>query len=439
MSKESYSPFVRDPRDRSFRIMPQVMGGLVLGVGLLGGLGGWAAVARLEGAVIAPGTVKVEQNLKEVQHRDGGIVRAIAVRAGDTVRQGQVLISLDEVQTRAEHQIVRAQLAEALVRQARLIAERDNAEKITFPSDLAELSPGHEALAASEQRVFDGNRLTRSSQIQQLNLGIDQIAQEIAGSEARRAAVKDEIDLVTTERVKVLDLFQKALIAHDRVYAVNREIVRLHGTSGEIESGIARARTRINEARLQILAIEQNARVEAQKELRTVEARIAELTERNVAISDRLSRMEIRAPISGTVNEVTMHTVGGVVTPAARLMTIVPEGSDLRVEIRIAPTDINQLAVGQTARLRFTSFQQNMTPELRGRLVKISAATMKDPATGQSYYAGEVEIGDRSALGNQPLIPGMPVEVYVSTQERTALSYMVKPVLDHVNRAMRER
>ena len=389
--------------------------------------------------MIAPGTVKVEQNLKEVQHRDGGIVRAIGVKTGDTVRQGQVLMSLDEVQTRAEHQIVRSQLAEALVRQARLMAERDNAEVIAFPTDLADLSSGHDALMASEKRVFDGNRLTRSSQIQQLNLGIDQILQEIAGSEARRAAVKEEIELVTTERVKVLDLYQRALIAHDRVYAVNREIVRLQGTSGEIESGIARARTRINEARLQILAIEQNARVEAQKELRTVEARIAELAERNVAIGDRLSRMEIRAPIDGTINEVTVHTVGGVVTPAARLMTIVPEGSDLRVEIRIAPNDINQLAVGQSARLRFTSFQQNMTPELRGRLAKISAATMKDPATGQPYYAGEVEIGDRGPLGNQPLIPGMPVEVYVSTQERTALSYMVKPVLDHVNRAMRER
>jgi HlyD family type I secretion membrane fusion protein len=439
MSKETLSPFVRDPRDPSFRIVPQVVGGIVLAAGLLGGLGGWAAVARLEGAVIAPGIVKVEQNLKEVQHRDGGIVRAIAVKAGDTVRQGQVLLSLDEVQTRAELQIVRVQLAEALVRQARLMAERDNAENVSFPPDIADLSSGHETLKSSELRVFHGNRLTRFSQIQQLNLGIEQIAQEIVGSESRRSAVADEINLVTAERVKVLDLFQRALIAHDRVYAVNREIVRLHGTNGEIESGIARARTRINEARLQILAIEQNARVEAQKELRTVEGRIAELTERNVAISDRLSRMEIRSPIAGTVNEVTVHTVGGVITPAARLVTIVPEGSDLRVEIRVAPNDINQLAIGQSARLRFTSFQQNMTPELRGRLVKISAATMKDPATGQSYYAGEVEIGDRSALGEQPLIPGMPVEVYVSTQERTALSYMVKPVLDHVNRAFKER
>lgn len=439
MANEPIAPFAGKNRDLNFRIAPQVVGGLTLAGMLLFGFGGWAAVARLEGAVIAPGSVKVEQNLKEVQHRDGGIVKSILVRTGDVVREGQVLLTLDEVQTRAELQIIRAQLAENLARQARLIAERDNRESITFPPELADLSQGHDALMSGEARVFHGNRLTRMSQIQQLELGIAQISQEIAGSEARRAAVADEMTLVETERTKVLDLFQRALISHDRVYAVNRELIRLQGTNGEIDAGIARARTRISEARLQILAIEQNARVEAQKELRGLEAKVAELQERHVAVRDRLSRMEVRAPISGIVNELNIHTVGGVVTPAAKILTIVPEGSDLSVEIRIAPNDINQLAVGQPARLRFTSFQANVTPEVPGKLSKISAATMKDPATGQPYYVGEVAIGDRAKLGERPLIPGMPVEVYVSTQERTALSYMAKPVVDHFNRAFRER
>lgn len=441
MKPESLSPFANGKAEpeKSFRIAPQVVGGLTLALGLVVGFGGWAAVARLEGAIIAPGAVKVDQNVKEVQHRDGGIVKSITVRAGDSVREGQVLVTLDEVQTKAELQIVRAQLAESLGRQARLIAERDNLETITFPADLVDLSASADLVMTGERRLFEGNRQTRGSQKAQLELGIAQIGQEINGSEARRTALVDEIKLVETEREKVHDLFRRALISHDRVYAVNREVVRLQGTVGEIEAGIARAKTRISEAKLQIIAIDQNARTDAQRELRAIEAKISELAERMMAIQDRLSRMDIRAPISGTINEVNIHTVGGVITPAAKIMTIVPEGGEMRVEIKIAPTDINQVAIGQPARLRFTSFQHNTTPELQGKLRTVSAATMRDPQNGMSYYTGEVELTSDPAVLGRPLVPGMPVEVFVSTQERTALSYMIKPVLDQFNRAFRER
>lgn len=441
MKPEAISPFARGKAEteRTFGIAPQVIGGITLALGLVVGFGGWAAVARLEGAIIAPGSVKVDQNVKEIQHRDGGIVKSIAVRPGDAVREGQVLVTLDEVQTRAELQIVRAQLAESLGRQSRLLAERDNHETITFPDALVDLSHSADAVMTGERRLFEGNRETRNSQKAQLELGIAQIGQEIAGSESRRVALVDEIKLVETEREKVHDLFRRALISHDRVYAVNREVVRLQGTAGEIEAGIARAKTRINEAKLQIIAIDHNARTDAQRELRAIDAKIAELAERLLAIQDRLSRMEIRAPIAGTINELNIHTVGGVITSAAKIMTIVPEGGEMRVEIRIAPNDINQVAIGQPARLRFTSFQHNTTPELQGKLINVSASTLRDPQNGMTYYTGEVQLTSDPNLLGRPLQPGMPVEVFVSTQERTALSYMVKPVMDQFNRAFRER
>ncbi|MHB2166403.1 HlyD family type I secretion periplasmic adaptor subunit [Alsobacter sp. R-9] len=440
MTPDSISPFAKPKsEDVHFRIAPHVIGGLTLAFALVAGFGGWAAVARLEGAIIAPGSVKVDLNVKEVQHRDGGIVKSIAVRPGDAVKEGQVLVTLDEVQTRAELQIVRAQLAESLGRRARLIAERDNLEDIVFPAQLGDLSAAADAVVSGERRLFEGNRQTRESQKGQLELGIAQIKQEIAGNEARKQALTDEIKLVEVERNKVHDLFRKELISNDRVYSINREIVRLQGSAGEIEAGIARARTRISEARLQIIAIDQNARTDAQRELRQIDAKIAELSERHLAIQDRLTRMDIRAPISGTVNELSIHTVGGVVTPAAKIMTIVPEGGEMRVEIKISPNDINQVVIGQPARLRFTSFQHNMTPELNGKLVNVSAASVRDPATGQPYYTGEVQISSDPSVLGRPLVPGMPVEVFVSTQERTALSYMVKPVVDQFNRAFRER
>ncbi|MGV2981682.1 HlyD family type I secretion periplasmic adaptor subunit [Camelimonas sp. ID_303_24] len=417
-----------------------VIAGVTLTMLLVAGFGGWAISANLNGAVVGQGAVKVDQNLKEVQHRDGGIIRSIAIRQGDQVSEGQVLFRLDDVQTRAELSIIRAQLAENLARGARLAAERDGLASITYPPGLAAYTVEAPDIMKGETRLFNGNRTNRESRKEQLEIAIVQLGEEAKGLGSRRVAKTEELRLVELERNKFLGLFSKGYIDGSRVFNINREWTRLLGEQGEIESALARARLRISETRLQIIAIDDGARTEAQRELRQVEARLAELHERRVANEDRLSRTDIRAPIAGTVNEMTVFTVGGVVSPAARLATVVPLGAKLMIEVRIAPTDIDQVRPGQMARLRFPAFDRNTTPEIPGKVSHVSPATTRDPATGQSYYVAEIQLnGEPPSLRDRKLVPGMPVEVMITTEERTALSYLAKPFLDHVSRAFTER
>ncbi|MFN3670796.1 MAG: HlyD family type I secretion periplasmic adaptor subunit, partial [Bosea sp. (in: a-proteobacteria)] len=399
----------------SFRLGPHVFAGSALALMLVVGCGGWAATASLNGAIIAQGAVKVDQNLKEVQHRDGGIIQAIAVRQGDSVRAGQVLFNLDDVQTRAELSIIRSQLAEHLGRRARLTAERDNLASVTYPAELAGLSDEAAQIMAGETRLFDGNKTNRDSRKEQLEIGIVQSGEEVKGLEARKVAKSEELRLVELERNKYLGLFEKGYIDGTKVFNINREWARLLGERGEIEATLARAKLRISDSRLQIIAIDDTARTEAQRELRQVEAKLSELSDRRVSTEDRLSRSEIRAPIDGTVNELSVFTVGGVITPAARLATIVPAEARLTVEIRIAPADIDQIKPGQPARMRFSAFNRNTTPEYPGKVVHVSPATTRDPSTGATYYVGDVQLdGDVATLGDRKLLPGMPVEVFVS-------------------------
>ncbi|MBN7756649.1 HlyD family type I secretion periplasmic adaptor subunit [Nitratireductor aquimarinus] len=428
-------------REKTFRVGPRVIMGVTLGFLLVGGVGGWAATAQLTGAVIAQGSVVVDQNLKSIQHRDGGIVSDIAVREGDQVAKGQVLIRLEDAQTKAERSIVRSQLVELKVRKARLLAERDLLAEIEFPT-MADLLEAETTSAMNgETRLFDGNRAHRESQKQQLELGIEQIGDEINGLEAQRRSKDDEIALLDIEHRKIKGLVEKQLIEGNRLYASDREKARLMGERGEIGAAIARAKTRIGEVRLQIISIDETARTEAQRELSLVETKLSELNDRRIAIEDRLARTDIRAPISGTVNELNVHTIGGVITPAEVLVTIVPDNARLKVEVKIAPVSIDQVVTGQPARLRFSAFNQRTTPELIGEVIHVSPATNRDAATGEVHYLGDIHVptAELEKLGAEKLLPGMPVEVYVTTENRTAISYLVKPLTDQFQRAFRER
>jgi len=430
-----------DGNDAAYRVGSRVVAGSLLGLLLLGGVGGWAATAQLTGAVITQGVVAVDQNLKTIQHRDGGIVSTIQVREGDIVAAGQILLRLEDAQTKAELSIVRSQLAELTARRARLIAERDQLQAIEFPATLDTDNPEVVPVVAGERRLFDGNRRNRESQKQQLELGIVQIGEEIDGLEAQRASKIDETDIVETEYRKIKGLAESRLIEGSRVYTASRERARLLGERGEIDAAIARANTRMSEIRLQIIAIDENGRTEAQRELSVVETRLSELHDRYTAIEDRLTRTDIRAPIDGVVNELNVHTVGGVITPAELLATIVPANAKLKIEVKLSPTTIDQISIGQHARLRFSAFNQRTTPELDGNVTYVAAATTRDPATGEMYYLGDVEVAvtEIEKLGGHPMMPGMPVEVFVSTDQRTAISYITKPFVDQLNRAFRER
>jgi HlyD family type I secretion membrane fusion protein len=429
-------------RDRRFGVGSRILGGTALAFLLVAGCGGWAMTAQLSGAVIASGSVMVEDNLKTIQHRDGGIVGEIAVKEGDVVAKGQVLLRLDDAQTRAELSIVRGQLMELEARRARLRAERDGLEAIIMPSELAAAAGADlQHIVNGERRLFEGNMRHRKSQKEQLALGIDQLGEEIRGLEAQRKAKLDEVALVREEHAKIKGLADKRLIEANRVYATDREMTRLLGEQGEIDAGIARARARISEIRIQILTVDEAARTEAQRELSAVDPRITELAERRTAIEDRLSRTDIRAPIAGTVNELSVHTIGGVITPAETLVTLVPEDARLTIAAKLPPTDIDQVSLGQPARLRFSTFNQRTTPELVGTVSYVSAATSTDKATGLPYYLAHIAVDDAELkrLGNNRLLPGMPLEVFVSTDDRTAISYLAKPLVDQFQRAFTEQ
>jgi HlyD family type I secretion membrane fusion protein len=432
---------MRKNQKDSFKLGSRVLLGTALSVLLLGGAGGWAATAEISGAVIAQGQIVVDQQIKSIQHRDGGIISEIAIREGDSVRAGQVVLRLDDTQTKAEISIVEAQLLELTARRARLLAERDLLKTIAFPESLDSALAEVQFLMTGESRVFHGNLSNRESRKQQLQLVVEQVGEEVTGLEAQRVSKRQEVALVEQHRARLENLVSKQLIEQSPLYAADRDIARLMGESGEIDAAIARARSKINELQLQILFIDETARTEAQRELTSLDTKVSELQERHNAILDRLSRTEIRAPIDGVVNELNIHTIGGVITPAEILVTIVPMNAQLKVEFGLPPISIDQVSVGSSARLRLPALNQRTTPELTGKVTHMSPATTRDASSGLFLYRGDVilDAGEISKIGASQLIPGMPVEVYVTTEERTALSYFMQPITDQIVKAFRER
>ena len=428
-------------REPSFSVIPRIVLGFSLGAGLIVGVGGWALLTDLNGAIMAPGSVTVEQHAKSVQHRDGGVVGAILVKDGQVVTTGQVIIRIDDAQTRAELAIVKGQLVELSAKKARLMAERDGLRAIAFPAGLSAGDAETLAILDGESRMFRGNLSGRDSQRQQLELQIGQVAEEVAGLVKQKEAKRDEFVILTSEHTKLQGLVDKNLFESSKFLPLTRDRHRLTGEQGSLEASIARAKVRTSEIRVQLLAISDTARTEAQKELSVVDAKLAELGNRRLALEDRLTRTEIRSPATGVLHELKTYTVGGVVSPAEVLATVVPENATLRIEIHIAPASIDQVSVGRPAKVRFTAFNQRTTPELKGELVYVSPTTTKG-TKDNVYFVGHVEIGmgEMHRLGEgKRLVPGMPVEVHVTTEERTALSYLVKPVVDQFSRTFKER
>ncbi|GJD46652.1 Type I secretion system membrane fusion protein PrsE [Methylobacterium cerastii] len=428
-------------KEPSFSVVPRIAFGFSLVIALVVGAGGWAATTDLNGAIMAPGSVTVDHHAKAVQHRDGGVVGAILVRDGQAVTADQVLIRIDDAQTRAELAIVRGQLVELAAKKARLLAERDGLRTMSFPLSLAGVDPETKAIVDGEMRLFKGNLASRDSQRQQLELQIGQVTEEVAGLVKQRDAKRDELVILTSEHGKLQGLVDKQLFEGSKFLPINRDRHRLSGEQGSLEASIARAKVRASEIRVQLLAVTDTARTEAQRELGTVDAKLAELGNRRIALEDRLTRTEIRSPVTGILHELKTFTVGGVITPADVLATVVPEDARLKIEIHVAPSSIDQVGVGRVARVRFTAFNQRTTPELKGQLVYVSPSTSKS-AKDDAFYVGYVELdaGEMSRLGiGKRLVPGMPVEVHVATEERTALSYLVKPIQDQFSRSFRER
>ena len=415
--------------------------GIVALAALVGVLGGWAATTELAGAVIAPGTVVVDSNVRKVQHPTGGVVGELRVRDGDPVKAGDVVVRLDETQTRAALGIVVAQLYELTGRKARLEAEFAGSATIIFPPQLTVLGEEAQRIIGGEHRLFDVRRQQRAPQTDQLKARIAQLEKEIEGLTVQHNAKGEELELIRLETDRVAGLFDKQLIPETRMLSIRRERSRIGGEHGALLAQIARARGQISEIELQILGLDQTLRSEAQRELRDVEGRIAELLERRIAAEDQLQRVEIRAPIDGIVHQLTIHTVGGVISPSEPLMLVVPQGDTLVIEAKVAPQDIDNVRIGQAAYVRFPAFNQRTTPEFLGEVRIVAADLIREPNTGLSYFLTRLSLSDAESerMGDMKLKPGMPAEVQIRTGEATFLSYLVKPLSDHFARAFKER
>jgi len=426
---------------RSIRL--HVVAGLaVVGV-VAGGFGGWASTTEISGALIAPGQIVVESNVKKVQHPTGGVVGELLARDGDAVKAGQIVVRLDDTVTKANLAIVTKNLDAAMARGARLEAEQRGLDNIKFPQQLTDRAddPDVANVIASESKLFEVRVNGRTGQKAQLRERVRQLNEEIDGLSAQENAKSQEIALVQNELTGVRELYDKHLVQISRLTTLERDAARLSGERAQYIASKAQTRGKITETELQIIQIDKDMVSEVSKDLRETNDKIGELIERKVTAEDQLRRVEIRSPQDGVVEQSTVHTVGGVINAGDAIMLIVPQTDDLQVEAKVNPQDIDKLQVGQKTLLRLSAFNQRTTPELNGLVSRVSPDVTTDQRTGQTYYTIRVSMPPEEIvrLGDVKLIPGMPVEAFVQTGDRTVMSYLMKPLRDQLMRAFRER
>jgi len=426
---------------RSIRL--HLIVGLAVVVVLAGGLGGWASTAQISGALIAPGSVVVDSNVKKVQHPTGGVVGELRARDGDLVKAGDVVVRLDDTVTKASLAIVVKTLDGLWARAARLQAEQQGVDSIVFPPMLLTRAddPDVKNIMASETKLFEVRTYGRTGQKAQLRERVTQLNEEIGGLTAQEKAKEKEIALVEKELVGVRSLYEQHLVQLSRLTVLERDAARLAGERAQYIASRAQAKGKITETELQIIQIDKDVVSEVSKDLRETNDKIGEFVERKVTAEDQLRRVDIRAPQAGMVLQSSVHTVGGVITAGDAIMMIVPQADDLSVEAKVNPQDIDKLQIGQKTLLRLSAFNQRTTPELNGVVSRVSPDVTTEQRTGQSYYTIRVSMppAEIARLGEVKLIPGMPVEAFVQTGDRTMLSYLIKPLSDQLMRSFREK
>jgi HlyD family secretion protein len=411
---------------------------------LLGGVGAWAALTRINGAVVAGGIVEVASQRQVVQHPTGGVVGKIFVDEGDKVEAGQVLMRLDDTFDRSELAVIESQLFSLMGTAARLKAEQDEATEITFDPELleaAKTSAEAKAIVDGQRRLMKARKETRDKQMGQLQEKKAQIGKQNDGLESRIEALKTQLKLIGQELDAQNKLLAQSLTNASRVLALQREEADIKGTISQAESNIAENAGRVAEIEIAILNIDSTVREEAITNLRDIEAKIAELKENRNSKHETLSRMDITAPMSGVVLSLQVHALRSVIRPADPLLYIIPQETELLIGTQIAPNQIDQVHVGQLAHIRFAAFDHRTTPEIFGHIIRVSADVLSDQRTGATYYKAEIrpDAGELVKLGGNEVLPGMPVETFIQTTERSPLAYLVKPLADYFAKAFRER
>ncbi|MEL6647559.1 MAG: HlyD family type I secretion periplasmic adaptor subunit [Pseudomonadota bacterium] len=422
---------------------PLMVGVVALTI-LVGGFGTWSAFANIAGAVISGGQVEVDQNRQIVQHLDGGVVGSIEVDEGDLVAAGDVLVRLDPSILTSQLNITESQLFELMSRRGRLEAERDGADTISF-DPLLESSALTNAsvldLMDGQVRLLAARRETQAREIDQLGKRRVQITDQIEGIDAQAAALSRQLDLIEQELVGQQDLLDRGLAQASRVLALQREEARLAGTLGQLEADKAQAEGRRTEIDIELLKLNAELREEAIAGLRDLQFRELELREERLALLEQINRLDIVAPVAGAVYGLTIHAPRAVLRPAEPVLFLVPQDRPLVINANVDPVHVDQLFVGQDVTLRFSALDQKRTPELIGELTGISADTFQDEVSGVRYYRAEVALPAEERARLDPdveLRPGMPVEVFIRTDDRTPIGYLVKPLSDYFARAFRE-
>ena len=420
-----------------------ILTGFVTIAALAGGLFGWGMLVTLSGAIIAPGRIEVDRNRQVVQHPDGGVVTEIAVREGDTVAAGDLLIRLDGAALRSELTVVEERLFALYAARGRLEAERDCRLVISFPLELvaaAETRPDLEEMIADQSRLFEARRDTRMQQNAQLERRIDQIASQTAGIDAQIAAQSSQIALLSTELDRQQALYGRGLAKVDRVLALQRETARIGGVRGELLANRAQAEERRIEITLQQLALGSKEREDALSDLRDEAADEAETAERRRALRERVARLDVRAPVAGVVLGLQVFSPRSVIRAAEPVLYLIPQDRPLVITAQISPLQIDEVRRGQAVLLRFPGLAARTTPELSGHVTLLSADAMHDDAAKSSYYRADVELdpGEAGKLGGDVLRPGMPVEAFFRTRDRTPFSYLLAPFTAYFGRAFRE-
>jgi HlyD family secretion protein len=414
--------------------------GLVI---LVGGFGTRAVTANIAGAIISQGSVAVESNRQVVQHPDGGVVVEILTREGDRVEAGDTLIRLDETVPASNRQILSDQLMDVVARATRLRAERDGLEDLVFPDMLVEAAATDEEVAEmieGQRNLFEARRLSLEQGTEQLTRRKAQIDNQIDGITAQQGALDTQLEFLREELEAQQALLGRGLAQAPRVLSLQREEARLMGQAGEFAASVAELQGQQTQIDLEILSIQNTAREEAIAELRDLSAREIELDEQLRALDDQLSRLAVTAPVSGVVYDMQVFAERSVIRPADPVLYIVPQDRPLVIQTRVEPIHVDQVFPGQDVTLRLPSFDAATTPELFGSIVRVSPDAFTDQSTGVTYYQAEVlpNTGEIDKLGDRVLLPGMPVEAYLRTADRTPLAYLVKPLSDYFNRAFRE-
>ena len=416
--------------------------GVVMLVALFGAGGGWMANAYIAGAVVTSGSVAVQGRPKMVQHLEGGVVTAIHVENGKMVKGGDVVVELDDKLLMANLNVYSNRLVEAVAIKSRLMAERDEETSVAFHTkDLDSLGlHADKGVETAQNKLFTARLKTREGQKTQIMEQIDQFKNQITGIEAQERSLEKQLTLLSEQQIGAKKLLEQGFGTEAAVRELERQEAELNGRLGEIIASKAQAENAINEAEIQILQAQREFRQAVLTELSQTDLEIRDLSQQLQATQTQLERTKIRAPIDGMVHELAVFTVGGVIGQGAPVMQVVPQNHDMDVEITVEPQFIDEIFIGQTAAVRFSAFNQRTTPELTGSIKSVSPNTTTNEEQNYTYYTATVLVPDKelAKLGDLQLMPGMPVEVFVKTRDRTALNYLIKPLTEQINRAFRE-